>query len=317
MLEKHHHKQIFKSYHEQFLLKKIIAVINIDPSAQWNYNYYDYRRANTQPSSSDFGLISTFFGTAQSCQCIKLRNCAPFVEIVRRSSSSSASQSLLESLRKKICGYDGSEVKVCCPSLDQRRRRDSFRSDVTTDEPWWVWDVETTTPPYHQINLNNRFGSPDESDFHNFLKPHETEFGDVDSSFNQFHYNKRKTSKPHRKHEILFHFEDPKTNKNCPPAISNEFELPDGFKHVVPPIHIHLPPPIPPIFDQNTKVTNQMSRIEKMKLINSEYCGISINTRIIGGEDAGPGQFPWMARLAYRNKSELNEQKFYSVKNVS
>ncbi|XP_037030663.1 spaetzle-processing enzyme [Bradysia coprophila] len=283
--------------------------IHIDPSVQWNY-YYNNQRTSTYPSNSDFnyGLFSRYFSRAQSsCQCIKLRNCAPFVDTVRRSPSTS--RSFLESLRSKICGYDGSEVKVCCPSLDQRHRRDSFRSgDLTTEEPW-VWDVEeTTTPSYHHVNLNNRFGTPDNSDFHNFLKPHRTEFGDVDSSFNEFHYNKRKTSKPFRKHEILFHFEDPKTYKNCPPAISNEFELPDGFKDVVPPIHINLPLPVIPVTtpqssDSNMNDGNQMSRNEKLKLINSEFCGISVNTRIIGGEDAGPGQFPWMARLAYRNKT--------------
>lgn len=54
--------------------------------------------------------------------------------------------------------------------------------------------------------------------------------------------------------------------------------------------------------DAMTELENR--RTEKMKLINSDLCGISINTRIIGGEDAGVNQFPWMARLAYRNKSE-------------
>lgn len=46
-------------------------------------------------------------------------------------------------------------------------------------------------------------------------------------------------------------------------------------------------------------------RLSKLQLINSELCGLSIKTRIIGGDDAGPGQFPWLARIAYRNRSEL------------
>lgn len=246
-----------------------------------------------------------------SCQCIKLRNCTPFVEVIRRSSYTSGS--LLEDLKNKICGYDGSEVKVCCPTYDQRRRRDSFRFIPTTEEPW-IWDVEETTTPssHHHINLNNRFGATENSDFHNFLQPEKTEFGDVDSSFNEFHqhYYKQKTPKPFRKHEFLFHFEDPATNKNCPPAISNEFELPDDFKHVVPPIAINIPLPLVPITtpqmaEWNNNGNQALRREEKMKLVNTEYCGISVNTRIIGGEDAGPGQFPWMARLAYRNKSNF------------
>ncbi len=228
------------------------------------------------------------------------------MEMARRSSATS--RSFLESLRDKICGYEGSEVKVCCPGLDQRRRRDSFRYDATTDEPW-VWDVEDpTTPSYHNVNLNSRFGSTENSDFHNFLQPQHTEFGDVDSSFNEYHYSKRKTPKPFRKHEILFHFEDPTTYKNCPPKISNEFELPDDFKHFVPPINLPLPVipvTIPQNSDSNMNGDQVMTREEKKKLVNTEFCGISVNTRIIGGEDAGPGQFPWMARLAYRNKSKF------------
>lgn len=230
---------------------------------------------------------------------------------------------MLESLRSKICGYDGSEVKVCCPAFDQRRRRDSFHFNPTTEEPW-IWDVEektTTIPPHHHINLNNRFGATDNSDFHNFLQPEKTEFGDVDSSFNEFHqpFYKRKTPKPLRKHEILFHFEDPTTYKNCPPAISHEFELPDDFKHVVPAIAINnLPlPAIPEATTQtaewNERGNQTLSREEKMKLVNTDYCGISVNTRIIGGEDAGPGQFPWIARLAYRNKSKFVRNIFLFI----
>lgn len=199
-------------------------------------------------------------------------------------------------------------MKVCCHTYDQRRRRDSFRYDATTDAPW-VWDVEetttTTTPSYHQYNLNNRFGSTD-SDFHNFLKPHKTEFGDVDSTFNEFHqlHYKRKTPKPFlRKHEVLFHFEDPKTNKNCPPAISDEFELPMAVNIPLPVISETIPETED---DGNENGNRVLTREEKMKFVNTEYCGISVNTRIIGGEDAGPGQFPWMARLAYRNKSKFS-----------
>lgn len=295
----------------------LLAVNHITPSLQWNYHYDSQQRPTpTYPSNTNFnnGRFSSYFDTpASSCECIKLRNCAPFVEIIRRSSLTS--RSFLESLRNKMCGYEGSEVKVCCSGFDQRRRRDSFRYDPTTEEPW-IWDVEETTttiPSYHHFNLNNRFGSTENSDFHNFLQPDKTEFGDVDSSFNEFHqpHYKRKTPKPYRKHEILFHFEDPTTYKNCPPAISNEFELPDDFKHVVSPINTNVPLPVIPVpTPQTEELWNNrgslvLSREEKLKLVNTDYCGISVNTRIIGGEDAGPGQFPWMARLAYRNKSKF------------
>ncbi|KAJ6637212.1 Phenoloxidase-activating factor 3 [Pseudolycoriella hygida] len=281
-------------------------VNQITPSLLWTYtsnsNYFD------------IGMFSSYFSSpSSSCQCIKLRDCLPFVEVIRKSSPSEF-RSVMESLRNKICGYEGSHVTVCCPSFDQRNRRENFHFDSTTDKPW-IWDIEDTTttiPSYQTINLNNRFNSiGGNSDFHNFLQPHRTEFGDPDSSFNEFHQNhfKRKTPRPFRRREFLFHFEDPTTHKNCPPAISNEFELPDNFKHVVPPVDINVPLPVIPVttppneIDGNVSSGQDLTREEKMRLVNTEYCGISINTRIIGGEDAGPGQFPWMARLAYRNKT--------------
>ncbi|EAT43490.2 AAEL005060-PA [Aedes aegypti] len=68
-------------------------------------------------------------------------------------------------------------------------------------------------------------------------------------------------------------FEDPKTMKNCPPVISPG----DEFTRLV-------VPAAPPV-------------------INDALCGLSVNTRIIGGETEIPGQFPWIARLAYRNRT--------------
>lgn len=38
--------------------------------------------------------------------------------------------------------------------------------------------------------------------------------------------------------------------------------------------------------------------------INPDNCGLSLSTRIQGGEKAQPGQYPWLARIAYRNKSK-------------
>ncbi|CAD7084974.1 unnamed protein product [Hermetia illucens] len=51
---------------------------------------------------------------------------------------------------------------------------------------------------------------------------------------------------------------------------------------------------------QNQKVS---SRQPVKRFVNSPLCGISVNTRIVGGREIAPGQFPWMARLAYRNRT--------------
>lgn len=46
-------------------------------------------------------------------------------------------------------------------------------------------------------------------------------------------------------------------------------------------------------------------------------CGESYTDRIIGGQTAALGQFPWMARLVYRNPRELAEDHFNSFSCVN
>lgn len=38
--------------------------------------------------------------------------------------------------------------------------------------------------------------------------------------------------------------------------------------------------------------------------VNPRDCGISLSTRLLGGQSAEPGQYPWLARIAYRNRSK-------------
>ncbi|KAG8307790.1 hypothetical protein J6590_013487 [Homalodisca vitripennis] len=46
------------------------------------------------------------------------------------------------------------------------------------------------------------------------------------------------------------------------------------------------------------------------KLLDTQNdCGFSVADRIIGGDDATLGQYPWIARLGY--KYELNEHNYY------
>lgn len=111
-----------------------------------------------------------------------------------------------------------------------------------------------------------------------------------------------------------------------------EFEVPDHFRDVKP-IKITHPMPIPAsstmdevvaavpmttmtsiIVESEMETTefltvntstpeSPISSGSKAELLNGPLCGLSIISRIMGGEDAGPGQFPWMTRLAYRNRS--------------
>lgn len=153
------------------------------------------------------------------------------------------------------------------------------------------------------------------NNFQNYIPSHPNPYkGPGNFKFNEFHP----------------HFEDRRTKKNCPPSFSSEFDIDKTVTVVTPdPPSAQLPAQnpamtliiVPPVVNDSVTASVEvistvppatppvddaviLARTAKRSLINAPLCGTSVNTRIIGGEDAGPGQFPWIARLAYRNTSK-------------
>lgn len=116
----------------------------------------------------------------------------------------------------------------------------------------------------------------------------------------------------------------PSSMKNfCPSAISDEFELDKNHKfHREPASVEEVSITIEPRVVEETTMTTTMPSVEtttlssildviqgktnltrNLNLVNNQKCGRTLATRISGGQDAGIGEFPWVARLAYRNKT--------------
>lgn len=249
------------------------------------------------------------------CHCIKIKDCEP-VLIALSEAPKPLPADLVKELRKKSCGYSGAEPLVCC-STESRWRRNSFpwRGQSSTERPW-VWDITENTPPPppsppNQPNFFNRVDTVENKNWGFYDFPHHNR-----GQWNHWPPAKHTGAKNSKKKPVLFDFEDPRTNRNCPPSFSDDFVQPATFNRVEPSRgqdqpDIELNSVFAPAEDNiwlNAAAASAASRkrmsSDRSNLINSPTCGISINSRIIGGEDAGPGQFPWMARLAYKNKSE-------------
>ncbi|XP_059611759.1 uncharacterized protein LOC132258448 [Phlebotomus argentipes] len=256
------------------LLPILLCLANI--AYTWDdFNYYDHYPDFYRPFRRYDSPEDDLFD--RPCQCIKLKHCQSFIDILSKTSTREISPFLAQKFRKASCGFRNAEPVVCCPTPASRFGRNNRKREhtSTTTEETWVWDVEKEE------------SDTSEEGFGGWHRPHNR--FDPNNFHHDHHYDY--DWKPNRRrHHYYPHFEDPHTKKNCPPGFSKEFDLPNTVT------------PVAPSLDSPGSAETTTSN--KQSLVNSDLCGISVNTRIIGGEDAGPGQFPWMARLAYRNLSE-------------
>lgn len=223
------------------------------------------------------------------CNCIKLRDCPSIMNALY---SVPNPDIFSTDIKKLECGYNG--FLVCCPPFKVKSK--DFRREVITEEPW-VWDVEERKDTVQSTpkSLSSRNNFPE---FNHFNRPNDV---------HQYHFeSERKMKKP-----IYFDFEDPKTFRNCPPSFSHDFDLPPHFHDIRPfknfhhirndekTTSFHRPIAYPTIPNGLTVKPSTFPKrhykvhLDKLKLMNSPNCGISINPRIIGGDDAAPNQFPW------------------------
>lgn len=221
------------------------------------------------------------------CNCIKLKFCNPVMDMARQMYSGFIADYINTQLQVIQCNFIDGEMAVCCPSNINNNNNVNRHGGHDHDSQKWVWGSENTASseesqqPNPQQYPQTTYTSYPIQGFYPYAK-------------NPF-LNKNKA--------FYASHEDPLTLKNCPPAFSNEFQLPKNHTYYKEPKQVTTP--VSRIEEETTRATPNVppEMQAKMHLINGEACGRSVGSRIIGGEDAGVGRFSWMGRLAYRNKS--------------
>ncbi|XP_035774276.1 serine protease 7-like [Anopheles albimanus] len=267
-----------------------------------------------------------------NCRCTKLRYCTRILEMLRNPKPSYGNFNA--KLKELACGYGSdSEPNVCCPLDDSWLRE----TDYEGDEGPYGHDERD---PYQAIGWDEGYTNRRPATDRWSKEPTEERQKYVPATRKRGQsVNRRKLGAPGG--NTIAHFEDPKTMKNCPPVIFPKEEEENGGPSGRP-SNVYIAPimrttstttqrPVNPLGSDRVAVvttgtsfttlpalttTNILPTtveaalttllptvVPDTPMINAPLCGLSVNTRIIGGESEVPGQFPWMARLAYRNRT--------------
>ncbi|KFB53569.1 AGAP004149-PA-like protein [Anopheles sinensis] len=270
-----------------------------------------------------------------NCSCTKLRYCTKILEMLKTPKSSYGNFN--SKLKQLACGYGtDNEPNICCPHDDSWLRddvaevgntHDRHHSSEEEEHDGIGWDEGYTNRKSDggQLWSRDRFkyvpATAETGKRRN--QPTTTTTTNTPPRVEAAGWWNRK---PHISNTIVG-FEDPKTMKNCPPEIYPHDAEPRPTKPYVAPVmrrrttttrrpgvvlgENRLAEATTPLFtttDPPPTTTELITTalptvVPDRPMINAALCGLSVNTRIVGGETEVPGQFPWMARLAYRNRT--------------
>jgi len=214
------------------------------------------------------------------------------------------------------CGFQGLDPLVCCPQHHESSLHNSRLIRFAPPRDRWVWDAPTSSKPNPGFNRFMAYATEmhllDYRDFQaqrNCPQPLDDEDYDEHYFGHHFEYQidhgeqpKSQTPRPTPKDRPIVFPGDLRFHKSIETKSAGELMAAASQEQVIREMGSSsktMPPSI------TTPVLAAR--------INSADCGISLTTRIQGGEQAQPGQYPWLARIAYRNKSKLTAHKILII----
>lgn len=206
-------------------------------------------------------------------------------------------------VRDAVCGFQGLDTLICCPTQHKISKHFSRNQRFVPPENRWVWDAvnqprSPSTFDPHEVEMRLH----DYHDFHAKRNYPQLLDEDMDASYfgydgkQHFHYRIQhehvsETQRPPPKDRPIVFPGDLRFHKTDDfPTVKGDLIANSGLEQ----IGREMLPEKKPV----AVGTSTTSRV------NPRDCGISLSTRLLGGQSAAPGQYPWLARIAYRNRSK-------------
>ncbi|XP_032596704.1 melanization protease 1 [Drosophila grimshawi] len=247
-------------------------------------------------------LCFQYVRPASVCHCIRIKDCGPFVQRLLNHTPAERA-SVFAMVHSAGCGFQGLDPLACCPPQQQGSSRNSR----------WVWDTPSSSKRSTRFNNDyNRFEAYETEmhlheyrDFNSQLncpQPLDEEYDDDHHLHHQqfgfpghhYHYHVDHEVKPRPKPanrpivfpgDLRFHHSiETKGNGKLMADDSQEQAMPEDST-------------------TTTAASTTSTAAPPAVRMNDPDCGISLTTRISGGQQVVPGQYPWLARIAYRNRT--------------
>ncbi|KAH8347355.1 hypothetical protein KR059_009611, partial [Drosophila kikkawai] len=261
-----------------------------------------------------------------ACQCIRLGECPPFARLLLHHGPGEQS-AVFAKVHSAGCGFQGLELLVCCPTSRKRYHGESSPAKPSRmlrfapPDDRWIWDdfgdsKGSSHPHSHSHShigyLEMETSLHDYWDFkeqRNCPQPVEPEFFDQRfSGGHHFHYHVEhgsgdgaRTPRPNpMDRPIVFPGDLRFLRQGGDDTSADSSEGPPlaPFTTTLPPTIIPGPAPL-----ATTITTPTAPDAVIITQGNLPGCGISVESRLLGGSQATAGQYPWLARIAYRNRT--------------
>ncbi|XP_064550504.1 melanization protease 1 [Drosophila montana] len=250
---------------------------------------------------------------ASVCHCIRIKDCVPFRRLLL-SHNPEERASVFAMVHSAGCGFHGLDPLACCPQ-QQAASPHTSRSSRFAPNDRWVWDSSSGSKRNPRFNYSfNRFVAHetemrlhDYRDFEaqrNCPQPIEDDYDDHPFGFGSGHHFQY-----HIDHEI-----EPMEKAPRPKPADKPIVFPGDLRFQES-IEIRGQGELMADASQEqvirdtaptttlTPMSTPTATLPPAARMNSPNCGISVSTRLLGGDEVAPGQYPWFARIAYRNRT--------------